>query len=155
MAFFQKCRCLQSGSTLPLRVLWKFARLSDSHGLSGLSLLKRSGLLRGNIGIACPSCGAKFRIVQTRIQIVRLIVWAVFLGAAWYAGEWSRRVNVPLDPRFEMPVLLVGVLGIGFFERICFPHLAQVRPASDAEGLSFPLRSAYEGGTDRGPGELL
>jgi hypothetical protein len=154
MALFQKCRCLQCGSALPLRVLWNFARVSDSHALPGYNLLTRSGLLRGNIGIVCPSCGAKFRIVQTRIQIVRLIIWGLILGAAWYVGEWSRRVHLPLDQKLAIPVLLVGVIGVWFFERTCIPRLAQVRPASDAEELSFPLRPAYDGASDRGSGEF-
>jgi hypothetical protein len=151
MAFFQESRCLQCGSALPLRVLWNFARVNDSHALPGFNLLTRSGLLRGKIGIACPGCGAKFRIVQTRIQIVRLMIWGLALGAAWYAGEWTRHVHLPLDQELAIPVLFVCVLWISFFERICIPRLAQVRPAADAEGLSFPLRSAYEGATDRGP----
>jgi hypothetical protein len=53
-----------------------------------------------------------------------------------------------------MPVLLVGVIGVWIFERTCISRLAQVSPAADAEGLSFPLRSAYDGATDRGPGEF-
>src|SRR5216684_8259302 len=150
MALFRECRCLQCGSALPLRVLWKFARISDRHVLPGFNLLTRSGLLKGNVGIACPSCGAKFRIVQTRIKIVRLMIWAGAPGSAWYAGEWSRRVHLALDQRLTIPVLLVCVFGILFFERICIPRLAQVRLAAEAEELSFPLRSAYVGATERG-----
>jgi len=154
MALLQKCRCLQCGGALPLRILWNFARANDSHALPGFNLLTRSGLLRGRIGIACPNCGARFRIVQTRIQIVRLIIWGLTFGTVWCAGEWSRRIHLPLDQRLAISVLFVGVMGVWFFEKRCIPHLAQVCPAADGEGLSFPLRSAYEGASDEGPGEF-
>ena len=154
MALLQKCRCLQCGGALPLRILWNFARVNDSHALPGFNLLTRSGLLRGRIGIACPSCGARFRIVQTRIQIVRLIIWGLMFGTIWCVGEWIRRVHLPLDQKLAIPVLFAGVMGVWFFERSCIPPLAEVRPAADGEGLSFPLRSAYEGASDEGPGEF-
>ena len=58
MSLLQEPQCLRCGSTLPLKVLWDFARLNDKHILPGLNLLTRSGLLKGKIGIECPNCGA-------------------------------------------------------------------------------------------------
>jgi hypothetical protein len=145
MSLFQEAQCLRCGGALPLRVLWDFARVNDAHVFAGLELLTRSGLLIGKIGVVCPNCGAAFRVIQTRIYTFRAVVWAAFLGGAWYVGAWARRANLAVPQWLEVLVPLVGVCAIYLLQRIYTPRLASVREPIAGEKLIFPLRSAYEG----------
>jgi hypothetical protein len=149
MPLIHEPRCPICGSELPLRALWKFARLEDTYVLPGLSFLNRSGLLRGKIGIACPGCRNKFKIVQTRIRIFRFLAWGLALACAEWLGEWSRQAHLGLDRN----VLYGGIIFVVFVlmssQTVLTPYLAQVRLAGDEEDqLSYPLKSAYEGPSD-------
>ena len=148
MSALREPLCPLCGSQLPLRALWKFARFENSRVLPGFELLNRSGLLRGQIGIACPNCGAKFKVVQTRIRVVRFATWALLFAAAAVFGEWSRRTGFAQNPRVELIAVAVIVSITFLLQRLSTPYLAQVRPVRDDEQLSYPLRSAYEGPQD-------
>jgi hypothetical protein len=145
MSLFHEPQCPYCGSTLPTRALWDFARLEQAKVITGLGFLGRSGLLRGKIGLACPNCRTKLKIVQTRIVLVRALVWGAFLaGVAWF-GIWRRQSALVLDQRLLYALLLVAYLIILWLQRVSTPYLAHVRPVRDDEKLSYPLRSAYEG----------
>jgi hypothetical protein len=146
MSLLQEAQCLRCGSPLPLKALWDFARVNDKHVLPGFNLLTKAGLLRGKIGIACPSCGATFKVVQTRIRIAFAVVWVLLLGLAACLEDWTSRPHVPVAQ--QRPVAFVAVIVLAFvlflLLRIYAPQLALVRPPGDGEKLIFPLRSAYE-----------
>jgi hypothetical protein len=145
MSLLQEPRCLRCGSALPLHALWDFARLNDKQVLPGLSLLTRSGLLKGKIGIECPHCGATFRVVQTRIRIAYALIWAALIGTAASLEDWSSH-HVSVFQQKPLAVLMVLVLAFVIFMllRIYTPRLALVRPPEESEKLTFPLRSAHE-----------
>ena len=142
MLLIHDSRCPQCGSGLPLKVLWEFSR-SSTYGL-----VTRSGVLRGKIGIVCPNCRAKLRVVQTRIRLFVFLLWVAGLGGAWAVGEWMRQAHVVLNQATQL--LGFGVLASAIFvlQKFCIPHLAQVRLASPGERLGFPLSSAYENESD-------
>jgi hypothetical protein len=128
-----------------MRALWDFARLEESRVLTGLGFLNRWGLLKGKIGLACPNCGAKLRVVQTRILTVRVAAWALLMGCAAWFGVWRRERNLAVDQWLELTVIVGAVSALTLLQRITTPYLAQVRPAGADERLSYPLKSAYEG----------
>ena len=142
MPLLKDSRCPQCSGGLPLKVLWEFSR-SSSYGL-----VKESGVLRGKIGIVCPNCGAKLRVVQTRIRLFVFLLWVACFGCAWSLGEWLRHAHIVLAQTTE--VLGVGVLVFAIFllQKFCIPHLAQVRLASPGEQLGFPLSSPYGNASD-------
>jgi|SRR6185312_12050997 len=148
MSLLREPQCPRCGSQLPLRALWKFARLENPRVLPGLQLLSRSGLLRGQIGIACPNCRTRFKVVQTRIRIVRFVGWTLLFAAAALFGEWTRRSSVAVDSRIEYFALAAIVCVAMIVQRVSTPYLAQVRDVRVGEQLSYPLRSAYEGPQD-------
>lgn len=121
--------------------------MEDSHVSPALSLLRReSGLLKGKIGIACPQCRAKFRVVQTRIRVLRFLSWALLCACAVWFGEWKRRGNLVLDHNSLAILIISALCALVLTNRYLTPYLAQLRPAGDEEErLSYPLRSAYEG----------
>ena len=134
--------CPQCSGALPIKVLWEFSRHSR------FDLVGRYGTLTGRIGVGCPNCGIRLRIVQTRIRIFLVTSSAVFLAAVAYLlramqahhsflNEWPQFIGIALVS--YVLVLLQGAL---------IPHLTQVRPARPDERLGFPLSAAYEGPTE-------
>jgi hypothetical protein len=144
MSLLQGPRCPICHSALPIRALWDFARLEESKVLIGLGFLNRWGLMREKVGLACPSCGAKLKIVQTRIVIVRLAAWAIIVMCAAWFGIRNAQMHFVSDQRVVIAVTL-GVFGIfALLQRLWTPILAQVRPVGVGERVSYPLESAYE-----------
>jgi hypothetical protein len=142
MSLLREPRCLRCGGGLPLKVLWEFARINDKQVLARRSLLTRAGLLRGKIGIQCPNCGAEYRVIQRRIRSAFALTWTVLVGTAAYLEDWSSPHHVPVFERRPLSVLMVMVFAFVMFMllRIYTPRLALVRPARDAEKLTFPLK---------------
>jgi hypothetical protein len=145
MSLLQEPRCLRCGSRLPVKALWEFCRVNNKHVFAGRSLLTRSGLLRGKIGIACPICGATFRVVQARIRAAFALVWVSLLGTAAYLEDWSTHPHVPIVRQRPLAFLLVLLLASFIFLllQLFTPRLALVRSPRDGEQLFFPLQGAY------------
>src|SRR5579859_5171906 len=142
MPFLHQSRCPKCDSGLPLKVLWEFSRTS----LYGL--VNRSGTLKGKIGIVCPNCGVKLRVVQTRIRVFLVLTWLVAYGVAWSVGEWMRHDHVVLSRIYGIPGVLVFFFAVWLLQKYLIPHLAQVRLAGADEQLGFPLSGAYENRSD-------
>ena len=126
-----------------MRALWQFARLEDTQVLLGLNLLGKSGLLRGKVGIECPTCGAHYLIVQARGRVFLILLWLSVGAAAALIGEWASRHFGPLDRMWSYVVALPLLCTALLIQRYCLPRLAQLRPVYSEEGISFPLKSAY------------
>jgi hypothetical protein len=135
---FAVAKCPQCSSGLPLKVLWEFSR-SSAYGL-----VTRSGILRGNIGILCPNCGVKLRIVQTRIKVFVFVIWvATALGVA-LTGAYVRHAHVNVNQQYQVWSVVALLCAIGLFQRYAVVRLAQVRLAEPGEQLGFPLSGAYK-----------
>lgn len=143
MPFLREPRCASCGHQLPMRALWGFVRLEQSHVLPGLGFLNRSGLLRSNVGITCPSCRTDFKVVQTRIRIIRLTLWLTLFAAVAAIGGWARHAGFTTNQRVSAGIALVAVCGLMALQRSLTPYLAQIRPPRNGETLSYPLYSAY------------
>ena len=136
MPLFSESRCPRCDSGLPLKVLWEFSRSSSYH------LITKAGLLRGRIGVVCPNCAAKLRVVQTRIRVFVSLLWAAAVGGAWCIVEWIRHAHVVLNQTSEILGFFV-LFSLGFIvQQYCMPRLAQVRLAAADEQLGFPLSGA-------------
>lgn len=133
--------CTRCGSPLPMRALWAFARASDRSAL--FQWLGRSGLFQTKVGVVCPKCGARFRVVQTRTRIFRVICWGALFGTLWLLGGWLRSRHFTFGLEVAALLLVVVVAFQLAVERFT-PHFAQVRPVGDEEIVGFPLYSAYE-----------
>jgi DNA-directed RNA polymerase subunit RPC12/RpoP len=131
--------CPQCGGALPIKVLWEFSRHSR------FDLVGRYGTLTGRIGIACPSCGVKLRIVQTRIRIFLVASSAAFFAVVAYLLRSMHSQHTAVN---KLPLLLgltLASFALYRIQRALIPHLTQVRPALPEEHLGYPLSSAYEG----------
>jgi hypothetical protein len=145
MSILSKPTCTQCGSALPLGVLWRFARASDEH--SPVHWLNRSGPFQTKVGVECPNCGAQYRVIQTRIHVIRLLSWGLLFAAAALIGSWLRRQGFKAGTEIQM-VLFALVIACGFVLERFTPYFAQVRPVRDGENVGFPLYSVYERSKD-------
>jgi hypothetical protein len=110
-------------------------KLFDELIKSNIALVERFG--------GRPNCGAKLRVVQTRIRVFLFLLWTVAFGGAWFVGEWMRHAHVVLNQRSQVLGLVVVGYAIFLLQKYCIPHLAQVRLAGAGEQLGFPLSGAY------------
>jgi len=133
-------RCPQCGSALRLKVLWDFSR--HSH----YGLVSRFGTLNGHVGLACPNCGLKLRVVQIHIRVFLFLSLVVLLGLAAYVGIWLRARRFPTEGNAWVLVgLALAYIALLWLYRTLIPHLARVRPVRSDEHVAFPLSSAYDG----------
>jgi hypothetical protein len=142
MPIVSEALCPTCNSPSPLRVLWDFAR-SSSYGQVG-----RFGTLTGHVGIACPACGTKLAVVQTRIRIFLVTTWAALMLAAAFFGLWLRARHVVIDQWIKLVALAVIYAAVLLLQRRLVPRLTQVRSMRSGEQLGFPLSVAYEGPID-------
>jgi hypothetical protein len=128
-----------------MRALWGFAQLEQSFAMAGLGFLKSSGLFAIKVGITCPACGGNFRVMQTRIHVVRAILWLTLFSTAAIVGEWGRHAGSWADRKLITGIIAAAVFGLFMVQRFLSPYLATVRPPLSNEVLSYPLKSAYRG----------
>jgi len=140
MPILQYSACPQCGGALPIRMLWDFSR-SSSYGLVG-----RFGTLIGRIGLTCPDCGMKLRVVQTRIRLFLLASFSVFLGLVACSSTLMRPSTIPKF--WQYLGLGVAYIALLLLQRTLISHLAQVRPVLPGERLGFPLSAAFDGPKD-------
>ena len=102
-----------------MKALWDFARLSDRNNISPYSYLSPSGLLRGKVGIECPSCGTKFLILDRSIIVARILTSAAVLAGVALGGQAFPRSQIPGEAAYRDfgIVLLVGAWSSPLFDR--------------------------------------
>jgi hypothetical protein len=127
-----------------MKTLWQFAELEQSYVLPGLSFLGRSGLLKGKVGITCPQCRANFEVVQSRIRLARLTLWAIaILAAVVFVASRGSHTAQTGDPVYLLGTYSILAIAFLALRRFMTPYLAEVRRPSDEKALSYPLKSAY------------
>ena len=146
--FTVRCRIFATAVALSAAVHSRFACCGISHDTPLLELVGRFGALTGRVGIACPHCSIRLRIVQTRIRLFLVASFAVFFVLVAYLGIWMRAHQVTINKWAGFLGLALAYVGLQLLQRTLIPHLAQVRPAGPDEPLGFPLSSAYDGASE-------
>jgi hypothetical protein len=131
-------------TALPLRALWRFARLEQSKVPLFGFLNPQTDLLSKRVGIACPGCLTKLEITQTRIRIVRASSWGLLLICCAFLGAWNRQTHFVSNQWLMIGAVCAVVAAFFWLQSLLTPYLAQVRHAQEAEVLIYPLKSAYE-----------
>lgn len=99
-------------------------------------------VIAGAVGIACPTCGIKLRVLQARLQIASALVIVVPVGLAllfghfdpFYKEEEKRRATlVIIGAIYAFSFLLVNRMS---------PRLLRLRALKDGEQVGFPLEVA-------------
>lgn len=121
MALLDPPQCPLCFSAVPLEQLWS------------VSPTNRSGLLIGRIGIICPACDAKLRVVQTRVVLGMLSTYAVLMG-----GAFLLQTIDSLKQLYVFYVLGV-VVPVVLIQQRTFPRLARLRVLKTGETVEFPL----------------
>src|SRR5580693_1827049 len=114
--------CPQCHGALPIRVLWDFSRHSR------FGLIGQYGTLTGKIGIVCPHCGIKLRIVQTRIRLVLVATITVVCTLLVYSRTWIRGHQLTVNGWLQILALGTVLAVVHLFLRMLIPHFADVRP---------------------------
>jgi hypothetical protein len=131
MGLFDPPCCPQCNSSIALRDFWEAApKQSRGTGLSGA------------LGIACPTCGVKLRVLQGRAQLSYVLVFGLPLALLFLVGQ-----VIPLNsgtPSAKFALLCLGAIYVGGFilQQHYFPRLLQLRYLRDGEVVEYPLARA-------------
>jgi ribosomal protein L40E len=97
-----------------------------------------SAVMFGRIGLECPSCGAKLRIIQARVAVAAWVLFIVFLLGA--KGLTSLMQLAHLGAGDKLQLLCVFGAGIGMMLLpLLAPKLWRVRLVNPDEVVTFPL----------------
>ena len=129
MSLIERPRCPNCNSEVDLEELWRAAPKTRSGG----------SVIAEAVGIACPTCGIKLRVLQARVQIASALVFVLPLGLVllfglfhpYYKDREKRRVVL----------VIVGVIYALSFHLInrMTPRLLRLRFPKDGEQVKFPL----------------
>jgi hypothetical protein len=128
MSLLDPPRCPQCNSDIALRDFWEVAPKQS-----------RGSALSGSLGIVCPTCGVKLKVIQGRVHLSFALVLVVPFALALLVGR-----VIPLDSGTDSSKLMVICLGAiyigGFFlQQRYIPRLLQVRFLKDGEVVEYPL----------------
>jgi hypothetical protein len=116
--------CPHCGQQLPTRELWTL-NIFDLNG---------RGLFNGKVGIICPKCDEKLKIIQTGVYLA-LILPA--MGAGLIVGLFGGILkDVGIAPKFIIIVVTVPVCGFWLRYGPCFARAEYVKPL---EEIYYPL----------------
>jgi hypothetical protein len=128
MAILDPPRCPNCSSELDLKEL--FSAAPKSRGGS---------VIVGSVGIACPTCGVKLKVLQGRVllglAVAYVVPFAVVLAVVFMT---------PWNNDREHRLVSIGVLVIAYFgafklHRSLIPRLLRVRLIRAGEKIAFPL----------------
>ncbi len=134
MGIFDPPSCPQCNSEVALRAFWAAAS-KQSRGTS----------LSGALGIVCPTCGVKLRVLQGRARLSYVLVFGIPFALLFLVGQ-----AIPLNsgtPSARVALLCLGAIYVGGFilQRHYFPRLLQLRYLRDGEVVDYPqARAARE-----------
>jgi hypothetical protein len=99
----------------------------------------RGFVIDGPIGVACPTCGIKLRVLQPPVRIAVVLVFLVPLGLAVLLGHFDPFYKDEVKRRASMVVLgAIYLFGFYLLTRLT-PRLLQLRLPKDGEAVEFPL----------------
>jgi hypothetical protein len=118
-------------SNIALRDFWEVAPKQS-----------RGSALSGSLGIVCPACGVKLRVVQGRAQLSYILVFGLPFALLFLVGH-----AMPLNsgtPSAKIALLCVGAIYFGGFllQQHYLPRLLQLRYLRDGEVVDYPLARA-------------
>jgi hypothetical protein len=128
MALLDPPRCPQCNAYVSLAILWSVAPKQN-----------RGTSLSGSVGIACPVCGAKLKVLQARAQLSYFLSFVLLIAISMLVNR-----VIPLDSGTVSAkatwIVLAAVYFGGFaLQQRSIPRLLQLRMLRDDEDVNYPL----------------
>jgi hypothetical protein len=119
--------CPNCNSEIDLKALWRAA--PKGRGL----------FLSQPVGLACPACGAKLRVLQGWVQVSLLLTYLVPVVAAVFVGR-----VIPLDAnsvRSQLSLVGLAIIWLAGFvlQQHNVPKLLRLRFLNEGETVRYPL----------------
>jgi hypothetical protein len=130
MSLFDTPRCPQCNSEIELKELWRLAPKSG-----------RGSALTGKIGVVCPVCGIKLRVLDGRIRFKSVGLFILMICSAAVVGKLTRSYGN--ERAVVVGFVALYVVGFLFFQK-SIPRLLQLRFFEEGEKAGFPLVTLAE-----------
>lgn len=126
MAIFDDPRCPRCQSAVSLRERWREAPKT------------RNGFLCGSVGIVCPVCGSKLRVLQKGVVIAFVLSFATLAAVATITGKFERDHRLATD-RTPTVLVVVSLAAAMFCLQWRYAYrFASIRILHVGETASFP-----------------
>jgi hypothetical protein len=126
MSLLDPPRCPNCNSDIDLTELWRAAPKS------GDAIVDR-------VALACPTCGVKLRVLQTRSYVIGLLAFMIPFALAAVAIYLVPVARGSMNDIIRKGILLVVLFGIIRLHKRYIPRLLTVRLLRDNEPARFPL----------------
>jgi hypothetical protein len=103
MSLLDLPRCPNCNTEIDLKELWRAAPKTGRGGFQ----------IEGHVGVVCPTCGIKLRVLQAWLQVAGPLLFAAFLGFAFLIDHFvSLDADIPLS---RAALLALGAVYFGGF----------------------------------------
>jgi len=130
MSLLDPPRCPNCNAEIDLKPLWEAAPKTN-----------RGSRFAGKIGVVCPTCGIKLRVLDSLLGITSVGLFILMVITAAVVGRVSRFHGN--DRLVFVGFLVLGVAGFIFFQK-SIPRLLTLRLFEDGEKAGFPLVTLAE-----------
>src|SRR5579864_7501285 len=89
-----------------------------------------------NLGLECQHCGAKLRIVRTRLYVVQSILLALFFFGLRGLASLKSKGHLDAIEQLELLCLAIALVG-GFVLLPLTPNLLRLRVVGPGEAVTF------------------
>jgi hypothetical protein len=116
----------------------------NCHSLIDLTELWQAAPKSGNtvidrVAIACPVCGVKLRVLQSRAFVTRVLAVMVPFALLMISAFVAPVTRGSIDYKIRMGIFAVVSFGAIFLQRRNNPRLLTVRLLQDNEDVRYPL----------------
>lgn len=130
MSLFDSPRCPNCNSEIDLKDVWRLA-----------PKMVRGSRLAGKIGVVCPVCGIKLRVLDGRMAMTSVGLFILMLLSAGLVGKLSRSLGN--DRPLIVGFAVLCVAGFILFQ-MSIPWLLRLRVFEEGEKAAFPLVTQAE-----------
>jgi hypothetical protein len=99
----------------------------------------RGTSLSGSLGIVCPVCGVKLRVLQGRVQVSLLLTFLLPVGLGFLLAHFSPVDRDSVSGKLRLFGLIAVYLGGVVLQWRWAPRLLQLRFVNDGEAVEYPL----------------
>jgi hypothetical protein len=132
MSLLDRPRCPNCNSEVDLKELWRAAPKTGRGGT----------VIAGSVGLACPTCGVKLKVLQARLQIASVLLFLLPFGLVALFAYFDPFYKDEVMRRASVIILLVSYASGFFLVRRMSPRLLRLRLLKDGEKVRFPLEVA-------------
>jgi hypothetical protein len=100
--------------------------------------------LDGHVGVVCPVCGVKLRVLQGRVQVSGILVFILPVALGFLLTRFFPINSGSVSGKLALAIFAALYIGAFFLHQHFIPRLLTLRFLKDGESAGFPLVTLAE-----------